>query len=428
MKTPSTNNNLLGVLFLPSPPSNRSVRDWYWREIAGVPFLLRNIINIQRAGISRLILLIDKNHKDVEDFYQHIIQDVRISLKLQWLSSSQQLMQTTKGTKELLLLDGSSLYEKAKIVSAITQNSNLKNSEVYRSYFLSETSLNSILELIDNFKYSMLEKIQEQSIDSEPKTPDSEKQLRVYLPERGKATISKKTDFQVEGERIIKTSGGLKNDSFITRTLSRPISQRLTRLFLKTPFTPNQITILSFILGLGSAWCFFQGGYQMGLSGAGLLLLSIWIDGVDGEVARIKLMESKMGAKLDIFCDNVVHIAVFFSIGTGLFHINGQIIFLYLGLLAAFGSLISFLMLRATIIEDKSKANSMNKDQQNETDLIDKLTNRDFTHILFLLALINHLDIFIWMTAVGVNLLAVFLLFSKMKLNFSMANEYKQDL
>jgi len=162
----------------------------------------------------------------------------------------------------------------------------------------------------------------------------------------------------------------------------------------------------------------------MGLSGAGLLLLSIWIDGVDGEVARIKLMETKLGGELDIFCDNVVHIAVFFSIGIGLFHTNGQVIFLYLGILAALGSLISFLMLRATIIEDKSKANSMYKDKQNKTDLINKLTNRDFTHILFLLALINQLDVFIWLTVVGVNLLAVFLLFSKMKLKFATVNEY----
>jgi len=107
--------------------------------------------------------------------------------------------------------------------------------------------------------------------------------------------------------------------------------------------------------------------------------------------------------------------AVFFAIGRGLFHATGQVIFLYLGLLAALGSLISFLMLRATIIEDKSKANSTGEDKRKKADFVDKLANRDFTHFLFLLALINQLDIFIWMTAVGVNMLAMYLLFSKVQ-------------
>jgi phosphatidylglycerophosphate synthase len=177
------------------------------------------------------------------------------------------------------------------------------------------------------------------------------------------------------------------------------------------------------MLGLGSAWCFYQGGYQMGVSGAGLLLLSIWIDGVDGEVARIKFMESKFGEELDIICDNVVHIAIFISIGMGLFHISNEVIFIYLGLMAALGSLIAFLMLRATIIDDKSKANSISKEEQKNTDFIKKLANRDFTHFLFLLALVNQLEIFIWMTAIGVNLLAVFLLFSKLRLKFVTVSE-----
>jgi phosphatidylglycerophosphate synthase len=232
----------------------------------------------------------------------------------------------------------------------------------------------------------------------------------VYLSETEHPKISGSQDFQTAGEHILKKSGGLSNDSLATRILSRPVSQQLTRLLLNTRITPNQITIFSFFLGLGSALCFFQGGYGMGIAGAGLLLLSIWVDGVDGEIARIKFMESPFGAKLDILCDNIVHVAVFFSIGIGLYHTLGETVYLVLGGLAASGSLLAFLLLSEGIIAGKSTANAGKKNEPNKNDLIDKLANRDFTHFLFVLALLDQLSIFIWLTAVGVNVMAMYLL------------------
>ena len=133
---------------------------------------------------------------------------------------------------------------------------------------------------------------------------------------------------------------------------------------------------------------------------------------MDGEIARIKFMESLFGAKLDIFCDNVVHVAVFFSIGMGLYNAHGETIFLLLGGLAAFGSLLAFLLLSEGIIAGKSTTNSSQENDRKKNGLIDKLANRDFTHFLFVLALLDQLRIFIWLTAVGVNLMALYLLLS----------------
>ena len=46
-------------------------------------------------------------------------------------------------------------------------------------------------------------------------------------------------------------------DTYLNRKLSRP----LTRLFLRTALTPNQITVLSCLIGLFGAACFFRAGY-----------------------------------------------------------------------------------------------------------------------------------------------------------------------
>ncbi|MFQ5717875.1 MAG: CDP-alcohol phosphatidyltransferase family protein, partial [Nitrospinales bacterium] len=225
--------------------------------------------------------------------------------------------------------------------------------------------------------------------------------------------ISSANDFSVQHERLLQTGGALDNDSFLTRLFSRPVSRWLTRFFIGAPFTPNQITLASFALGLASAWCFFQGGYELGVAGGGLMLLAIWVDGVDGEIARLKFMESEFGGKLDIICDNVVHLVLFYSIGMGVFHATGQGVYKLLGGLAVMGSLVSFLIMSASIIRSKSQTGLGGS--ESGSNLADKFANRDFTYFLVLTALAGRMDFFIAITAVGSNVFALYLLYIKFR-------------
>jgi phosphatidylglycerophosphate synthase len=409
--TATEKKGLIAVLLLSSPARNGDYVDWYWRPIAGVPFLLRNILNIQRGGVERLALMTGKNTGAADELCDRLLEDPRVTLKLDRPSVSGQWADLAHDKGGLLFLDGSVLHDKNIIGSAVRSES--RNTESHRSFWLDKGSMASMLEQMGAFNFSSLEQARQETSQSEMETtPESEKQLLVYLSKTDHLKISSEEDFQTAGERIVQKIGGLANDSFVTRILSRPISRRLTRLLLNTRFTPNQITVFSFILGLGSALCFLQGGYGMGVGGAGLLLLSIWVDGVDGEIARIKFMESPFGAKLDILCDNVVHVAVFIAIGVGLYDAQGETVFLILGALAAGGSLLAFLLLSEGIMEGKSTTTSSQKSDRKKNGFVDKLANRDFTHFLFVLALLDQLPVFIWLAAVGVNLMALYLLLS----------------
>ena len=409
------NLGVLAVLFLSSPSASESPVDWFWKRLAGVPILLRNILNIQRGGVQRLALFVGNDPMAGAELHRRISQDPRVTLKLEWFSESQKLIQHTNEISELLFLEGSAAYDKAQIKSVLVKTPVSGDEGELRSFFVDRNSLNSLLESMDTFNFSRLEQAREQSLNSKAQNHGGEKKSLVYFAEANPPKISSEGDFYLESERIIHRSGGLSNDSLATRILSRPVSKLITRLLVNTRVTPNQITGLSFVLGLGSAVSFFQGGYQMGLIGAGLLLLSIWVDGVDGEIARIKFMETELGGKLDIYCDNIVHVAVFFSIGMGLFNTLGDKVYAVLGGFAAIGSLISFLMLGAAITAGKSQASSADDTNRKKNGFIDKLANRDFTHFLFVLALLGRLDVFIWLTAVGVNFLALYLLFSRRK-------------
>ena len=79
-----------------------------------------------------------------------------------------------------------------------------------------------------------------------------------------------------------------EQDFFFTWHFQRKISG-LTAIVLKNTFiTPNQITMLSILIGLYSFYYFFQGGAKNDLIGILLYQLSFLLDCVDGDLARLR--------------------------------------------------------------------------------------------------------------------------------------------
>ncbi len=133
-------------------------------------------------------------------------------------------------------------------------------------------------------------------------------------------------------------------------------------------------------------------------SGALFLQWSAVIDCCDGEIARLKFRESTSGYYLDIACDNIVHVAVFVGIAWASYQEVGQSSALLLGGLAAFGTVISFIVVLATR-HGRPRMAAATLDR-----LIDALTNRDFSLILVVSAVSGTLHWFLWALAIGVNL------------------------
>lgn len=208
------------------------------------------------------------------------------------------------------------------------------------------------------------------------------------------------------------TGSGLSNDSLLDRLITRPGSRQFTRLFLKTSLSPNQITLISLIIGLLASIFFLDGSYVGGIAGASLLVLSAWVDCTDGEVARLKFQESEFGGLLDIISDNIVHVAVFFSIGMGLYFSTEKGIYKILGNLAVMGTLVSFALMQSAVVKSKQQA-AEGESKAEEQDFSARLANRDFVYILFVLALMDQVALFLWMTGIGANVFAFHLLYQR---------------
>ena len=113
-------------------------------------------------------------------------------------------------------------------------------------------------------------------------------------------------------EQAAKLLRGLENprDGYFDRLIYRRLSRPLTARLLRTPVTPNAVTVAGILAGV-------TGGLLLGLPGASatlaavlLLLASSVLDCSDGELARLRFAESKLGHWLDVTGDTVVHLAL----------------------------------------------------------------------------------------------------------------------
>jgi len=106
---------------------------------------------------------------------------------------------------------------------------------------------------------------------------------------------------------------------FVARRLNKPISVRFTRrVLVATPITPNQITLVAAAFGLVGCALIAAGGYAAMLAGFACQHIQSVLDGCDGELARVRMQQSKLGAWLDTFVDDVLNVLITVSIGIGL--------------------------------------------------------------------------------------------------------------
>src|SRR5512146_1544586 len=88
------------------------------------------------------------------------------------------------------------------------------------------------------------------------------------------------------------------------------LSEPITRLAVRWPITPNHVTIISLLAGLLGAWLLAREGAAATLCGLLLFQLSVVLDHVDGEIARLTFQFSRLGKWLDNFSDHAVDLAV----------------------------------------------------------------------------------------------------------------------
>ncbi|MBX3748428.1 MAG: CDP-alcohol phosphatidyltransferase family protein [Verrucomicrobiae bacterium] len=102
------------------------------------------------------------------------------------------------------------------------------------------------------------------------------------------------------------------------RTYAHMVARWCILPLVRTPVTPNHLTTLRLISGLGAAVLFALGGPFWTVWGGVVFAVSAVLDRADGELARVSGRISKGGHWFDLVSDMVVNVATFLGIGIGL--------------------------------------------------------------------------------------------------------------
>jgi phosphatidylglycerophosphate synthase len=102
-----------------------------------------------------------------------------------------------------------------------------------------------------------------------------------------------------------------------SRLLDECLASKLARLLRHTPLTPNIITTLNLVLVIIAALLFSTGRDIYSDIAALLFMLTRFFDHLDGEVARLKQLESRVGYYYDWFTDTFSYSILFVSLFFG---------------------------------------------------------------------------------------------------------------
>ena len=105
----------------------------------------------------------------------------------------------------------------------------------------------------------------------------------------------------------------MSHDTWIHRA-----ARVVARPLVGTPVTPNQVTTLRLAAGLAAAAALAQGEADWRNWGAGIFVLGLFLDRLDGELARLSGKTSPWGHRYDLFSDGLSNVLAFLGLGVGL--------------------------------------------------------------------------------------------------------------
>lgn len=401
------NSTRSAVICLPSFPEGHEYL--LNRDIAGIGLLKRLVLTLQRAGLDHVLVLMDPNiQKRRASLEPDIVDDPRFKSRLYFAS-----MDSLKNEKDWdrarqpltgnqILIVRSNLVTTPKLIrsfldeaarSAPTDKESFSFQGSGEMYLIPSETLSTLQSGTRSaFQIKTARTLQSQI--SNPFLKEIKDPASARLAEAGliKSYRSSYTQFM---------------DIWFNSLLSAPISSFLVKL----PITPNQVTLFGLVIGLAAAWFFSWGNHTGEFLGAILLAgTAVW-DCCDGEVARLKFMESDFGETLDTACDNIINVFIFTGMMIGVSHQRGTLYAMIpFFLLVLGGGLIFYLI----YFPSRGKGSLFRGTWAYQA--IQTLASRNFIYVILVFALFGRLDAFLWSAGIGSNLFGLALLYTRQRI------------
>jgi phosphatidylglycerophosphate synthase len=104
------------------------------------------------------------------------------------------------------------------------------------------------------------------------------------------------------------------------------LSVRIADIAYVIKLRPNHITLFRFfIVGGAAIYCLVIGSYILNLIALGLLMLSFFLDLVDGDLARRHNLSSTLGAALESELDSVILSCILLAVSINLYNVRNPL-------------------------------------------------------------------------------------------------------
>ena len=306
-------------------------------EFGSLPQIKRLIITAQRAGISHFTIITEDPDSPLKDLLAH---DKRIESSITWTTTQENIafedipyliIQSNLLTTPQALSDFIDQETEKAEIYILTDTSNdlwvktnkdqveemapnggkavgafIASGEMLKAYFADSKSLyNMIPELINEgrAKYRKFSGKYWMRLNEDPNTAKN-------------------------AEDLIFNYVGKTATGWISININSKFSLPTSRQLIKTPLTPNMISIGINIIG---SFCglFYALGHPV--IGALFMHIATVLDRCDGEVARVKLMETKKGQWVDTVSDQFTVLSFLIGVPLGYYLISHKPIALILG-------------------------------------------------------------------------------------------------
>jgi uncharacterized protein (TIRG00374 family) len=337
----SPENEIVFAIFLPEGSQFSASLS----PVGTLPILLRTIFAAQKAGATRIMVVADPTLR--RQAQRALFFTGRLPESVEWIeaaagaSHSQRLLLIVNKapSERLVLIDGNRTYH-----PSLLRKAGEWNNERSALALASDDELAGILVLPVDMIRDFAELCPTQAgTFKELHASLTEMHSIVSMPVAGDQWQSVNTPKECEAaERKLDRWLVKPTDGFYAR-LNRRISIPISRQLIKLPITANMVSIFTLGVGIASAAFFAYGGYWSTLLGAFLCLFASIMDGCDGEVARLKLLESDFGCWLETICDYAFYLFLLVGMTIGRWRSSGTRMYLVYGGLLLFGALASFL-------------------------------------------------------------------------------------
>ena len=309
-------------------------------SIAQVPQLKRIIINCQRAGVEQFHIITDN-----AGFLKNLlIDDPRITSDINWvlpggsvsidsgrvLILESSLVVTNAASLEKFVRDSVDCREDefsvpvnkgADPIIGMDRETGYVNryfgggSGVLGAFSINSTEVTTVLSAtgLDTW------------LDEEAKRH----RMRIFGADSGYwYRLSDTAESRKEAERIIFSHVGKTATGWIARNINGRMSLPLSKLLIRTSLTPNAVSVLINLIGV-LCGPFYALGYPV--IGALFMQAATVLDRCDGEVARIKLMETKKGQWVDTISDQFTVLSFLIGVPIGYYLQTGSTVAIILG-------------------------------------------------------------------------------------------------